>query len=145
MREEVMQIRELSLKELMSAYEVIHELYEDLSYKEFEDLIYDMRHIEYKMIGIFEKEQLISYAGVAVSTDLVHKRHLRVYECVTSKRFDTKKYDALLYEYLKDYAKMAMCKTLVFSQKIETPQLRSENRSIQNDRKNLYTLEVEAV
>ena len=111
-----MQIRELSLKELQSAYEVVRELYEALSYKEFEDLIYDMRHIEYKMIGIFEKEQLVSYAGVAVSTDLLYKRHLRVYESLTSKAFNKAKYDALLYEYLIDYAKMAMCEQLVFSQ-----------------------------
>lgn len=111
-----MQIRELSLKELMSAYEVVCELYPQLSYDLFEDLVYDMRHIEYKMLGIFEKEQLISYAGVAVSTDLIYKRHLRVYEFITAKRYDTKKYDALLYEYLVDYAKMGMCEHLVFSQ-----------------------------
>ena len=111
-----MQIRELSLKELQSAYEVVRELYKDLSYQEFEDLIYDMRHIEYKMIGVFERESLISYAGVAVSTDLIYKRHLRVYEFITAEPFESEKYDALLYEYLVDYAKMGMCGSLVFSQ-----------------------------
>ncbi|MCD6259630.1 MAG: GNAT family N-acetyltransferase [Helicobacteraceae bacterium] len=111
-----MQIRELSLKELLSAYEVVRELYEDLSYQEFEDLIYDMRHIEYKMIGLFEKEKIISYAGVAVSTDLIYKRHLRVYEFITAEPYESEKYDALLYEYLLDYAKMGMCGYLVFSQ-----------------------------
>jgi hypothetical protein len=114
----MMQIRELSLKELLSAYEVVRFLYPELSYKLFEDLIYDMRHMEYKMIGIFEKEKLISYAGVAVSTDLIYQRHLRVYEFISDPNYDTAKYDALLYEYLRDYAKMAMCKTLLFSQSV---------------------------
>lgn len=122
-----MQIRELSLKELLSAYEVVRELYEDLSYQEFEDLIYDMRHIEYKMIGIFEKEQLVSYAGVAVSTDLIHKRHLRVYEFITAKAYDKEKYDTLLYEYLYDYAKMGMCESLVFSQEGICPEPLEQN------------------
>lgn len=111
-----MQIRELSFKELLSAYELVHLLHPTLDYDLFEDLIYEMRHIEYKMLGVFEKEQLISYAGVAVSTDLIYKRHLRVLEFITDPRYDTLKYDALLYEYLIDYAKMGMCEYLVFSQ-----------------------------
>jgi len=61
-----MQIRELDLKELLTAYEVVSQLRTSLSYKEFEDLIYDMRDMEYKMIGIMDGETLITYAGVAV-------------------------------------------------------------------------------
>ena len=39
-----MQIRELDLKELPEAYEVLSQLRCELSYDEFEDLIYEMRH-----------------------------------------------------------------------------------------------------
>ncbi len=110
-----MQIRELDLKELLDAYEVLSQLRDTLSYGEFEDLVYDMRHMEYKMIGIFDKERLITYAGVAVQTNLYHKRHLYVFDLVTDKKYRAKGYAKMMLEYLQDYAKMAMCENIVLS------------------------------
>lgn len=109
-----MQIRELDLKELLSAYEVLSQLRPALSYKEFEDLIYDMRHMEYKMFGIMEGEKLITYAGVAVQTTLQDKRHLRVFDFITDQNSDASKYDAIMLEYLHDYAKIGMCEKVLF-------------------------------
>ena len=105
----------MNLKELDVVYEVLHELRESLSYDEFEDLIYDMRHMEYKMIGLFEKESLISYAGVAVQTNLYHKRHLYIFDLVTKKEFRSQGYGEMMMEYLRDYAKMAACENIVLS------------------------------
>ncbi len=110
-----MQIRELDLKELFSVYDVLSQLRKELSYEEFEDLVYDMRDINYKMIGILEGDELITYAGVAVSTNFYHKRHLFVYDFVTDEKHRAKGYGAMMFEYLKDYAKMAMCENLVLS------------------------------
>jgi len=110
-----MQIRELDLKELDTVYNVLSQLREELSYKEFEDLIYDMRHMEYKMIGIMENERLITYAGVAVQTNLYHKRHLYVFDLVTDKEYRGQGYGVMMLEYLKDYAKMGMCENIVLS------------------------------
>jgi len=110
-----MQIRELSLKELESVYDVVSQLRVDLSYDEFEDLVYDMRHIDYKMIGILEGDELITYAGVAVSTNFYHKRHLFVFDFVTDEKHRAKGYGMMMLDYLKDYAKMAMCENLVLS------------------------------
>lgn len=110
-----MQIRELDLKELLTAYEVISQLRVDLSYKEFEDLIYDMRDMEYKMLGIMNGEELITYAGVAVQTNLYHKRHLYVFELVTDEKYRGKKYGEMMLDYLYDYAKIGMCENIVLS------------------------------
>ena len=110
-----MQIRELDLKELQNVYEVLSQLRVDLSYKEFEDLIYDMRHMEYKMIGIMDGEELIAYAGVAVQTNLYHKRHLYVFDLVTDEKYRAKGYGKMMLEYLVDYAKMGMCENIVLS------------------------------
>ncbi len=110
-----MQIRELDLKELESAYSVVVQLRNELSYQEFEDLIYDMRHMEYKMIGIFEKAELISYAGVAVQTNLYHKRHLYVFDLVTDIKYRGQGYGVMMLEYLSDYGKMGMCENIVLS------------------------------
>ncbi|MCD6191446.1 MAG: GNAT family N-acetyltransferase [Sulfurimonas sp.] len=110
-----MQIRELDLKELQTVYEVLSQLRIELSYKEFEDLIYDMRHMEYKMIGIMDREELICYAGVAVQTNLYHKRHLYVFDLVTDKKYRAKGYGKMMLDYLVDYAKMGMCENIVLS------------------------------
>jgi len=110
-----MQIRELDLKELDVVYEVLSQLRPELSYQEFEDLIYDMRHMEYKMIGIMEREKLITYAGVAVQTNLYHKRHLYVFDLVTDEDSRGQGYGEMMLEYLKDYAKMGMCEKIVLS------------------------------
>jgi len=110
-----MQIREITLKELYIAYELVKQLRPQLSYDEFEDLVYEMRHVEYKMIGLFEKEQLISYAGVTIQTNLYHKRHLYIFDLVTDKVFRSQGYGKSMMEYLKDYAKMAACQNLVLS------------------------------
>lgn len=114
-----MQIRELDLKELFTVYEVVSQLRTELSYKEFEDLIYDMRDMEYKMIGIMDGEELITYAGVAVSTNLYHKRHLYVYDFVTDVKHRNSGYGKMMLEYLLDYAKMGMCKNIVLSSALE--------------------------
>ncbi|MEN8303047.1 MAG: GNAT family N-acetyltransferase [Campylobacterota bacterium] len=110
-----MQIRELDLKELYTVYDVLSQLRADLSYKEFEDLIYDMRHMEYKMLGIMDKEELITYAGVAVQTNFYHKRHLYVFDLVTDERYQGQGYGKMMLEYLVDYAKMGMCENIVLS------------------------------
>jgi GNAT superfamily N-acetyltransferase len=110
-----MQIRELNLKELFSAYEVVSQLRTELSYDEFEDLIYDMRKMEYKMFGVMDGEKLITYAGVAVLTNLYHKRHLFIFDLVTDEKHRGKKYASMMLEYLNDYAKMGMCENVVLS------------------------------
>ena len=110
-----MQIREMSLKELEDIYEVVKQLRTSLTYKEFEDLIYDMRHMEYKMIGILEKGEIITYAGVAVQTNLYHKRHLYVFDLVTDEVFRAKGYGKIMLDYLVDFANVSMCENIVLS------------------------------
>jgi len=110
-----MQIRELNLKELQDIFDVLQQLRTELSYQEFEDLIYDMRHMEYKMFGIVQDEKLITYAGVAIQTNLYHKRHLFVYDFVTDKDERNKGYGKKMLEYLEDYSRIAMCENIVLS------------------------------
>lgn len=110
-----MQIRELDLKELLSVYDVVSQLRTELTYDEFEDLIYEMRSIEYKMIGVMDDEILITYAGVAIGTNLYHKRHLFVFDLVTDKKYRGSGYGKMILEYLHDYAKMGMCENIVLS------------------------------
>ncbi len=108
-----MQIRELDLKELYIIYDILSQLYMEITYKEFEDLVYDMRHMDYKMIGIFDNDELVTYAGVTIMTTFKDKRHLKVFELVTDKKYDALKYDTMMREYLNDYARTAMCEKVL--------------------------------
>jgi len=110
-----MQIRELNLKELYTVFGVVSQLRPQLSYQEFEDLIYDMCHMDYKMIGIMEKDTLVCYAGIAVQTNLYHKRHIYVFDLVTDEKNRGEGYGKMMLEYIKDYAKIAMCENIVLS------------------------------
>ena len=110
-----MQIRELDLKELPEAYEVLSQLRDGLSYDEFEDLVYEMRHKEYKMIGAYEGVELVTYAGVFIQTNLYHKRHLFVDDLVTYDSFRSRGYGDAMIEYLENYARVAMCENIVLS------------------------------
>lgn len=110
-----MQIRELSLRELVSAYELVVQLRGELAYNEFEDLVYEMVKSGYRMHGILERGELVCYAGVAIATNLYHKRHLFVYDLVTHELQRGKKYGAMMLEYLNDYAKMGACENIVLS------------------------------
>ena len=108
-----MQIRELDLKELDIAYEVVAQFYKELSYKEFEDTIYDMRETNYKMLGVFQRGTLCAYAGVEIRTNLLYGRHLELHEVVTGKIFRERGYAKKLLEYIFDYAKIAMSTNIV--------------------------------
>ncbi|MBL1244569.1 MAG: GNAT family N-acetyltransferase [Sulfurimonas sp.] len=110
-----MQIREMNLKELDVIYEVLSQLRAGLTFKEFDDLVYDMRHMDYKMIGLFERGKLITYAGVAVQTNFYHKRHLYVYDLVTDSAYRSQSFGKEMMEYLEVYAKTAMCENIVLS------------------------------
>lgn len=110
-----MQIRELGLTELETAYEVLKELRTALSYEAFEDLVYEMRHQEYKMFGIFEKGELVTYAGVSVQVNLYWKRHLFVYDLVTKSVHRNKGYGKEMLLYLGDIARMYQCEHLALT------------------------------
>ena len=137
-----MQIREMNLKELDKIYEIVKQLRVELSFDEFDDLIYDMRHMEYKMIGLMEGERLITFAGVAVQTNLYHKRHLYIFELVTDAKERQKGYAKEMLLYLQDYAKMAMCEHLILSQEDSLPSKWCEKYGFIKGR-SLYSKKVE--
>lgn len=110
-----MQIRELDLRELVTVFDVLSQLRRELEYDEFEDLIYEMRSMEYKMLGVMDGERLITYAGVAIQTNLYHKRHLFVFDLVTDEKYRERGYAKMMLEYLDDYARIAMCENIVLS------------------------------
>ena len=114
-----MQIRQLTLKELYPAYDLVRELYPEFSYAMFEDRIYEMRHMEYKMFGILEGEALVCYGGVAVHTTLALGRHLVVSEFVTALSKRQQGYGEMMLSFLEDYGRMCACEQILVSSSVE--------------------------
>lgn len=114
-----MQIREMDYKELYEIYELIKQLHQELSYESFEDLMYDMRHVDYKMFGLFERGELLCFAGGTLQTTLLHKRHLCVYDFVTDEKWRFLGYGKAMLLFLEDYAKTAMCENLLLDAAFE--------------------------
>lgn len=110
-----MQIREISLTELHIAYEILRYKQENITYKEFEDLIYEMKKENYKIIMIINKEKPVTYAGIKIETNLLFKKHLHLYELVTNIEEKTIYYNHEMILYLIDYAKINMCKNILLS------------------------------
>lgn len=110
-----MQTREINLTELETAYGVVKELRTELSYDEFEDLVYAMRHQEYKMYGLYEGDELITYAGVSVQVNLYWKRHLFVYDLVTKASHRSRGYGKEMLIYLQDIARMFQCERIALT------------------------------
>jgi len=106
-----MVVREISLKELDDAFKMVQHLYKELSYDEFEDLIYEMKE-SYVMIGAFEKEKIMGYMGVSVLTTLKNKRHIRVYDFYATSSYAERE----LLLYLKSYKQSAMAKEVIFEE-----------------------------
>ena len=110
-----MQIYELKLTELHDVYDVIKELHISLEYDDFEDLIYQMSREGYKMFGLYEKGDFITYAGVEVAINLYHGHHLYIHELVTKSAFRSRGFGSEMLIYLNDYAKMLGCERLILS------------------------------
>lgn len=103
-----MQIRELSLKELYEAYELVKKL-RDISYEEFEDIVYESKD-NYIMLGAFFRGEIKGYAGISILTTLKDKRHIRVFDIIA----DDEKSLFELKEYIQDYAKISMAKKVIY-------------------------------
>jgi GNAT superfamily N-acetyltransferase len=108
-----MQIREMNLKELYEIYELVKQIHKDLSYESFEDLIYEMQRMDYKMFGVLERGELFCFAGVVLQTSFLYKRHLLIIDFVTDEPWRFMGYANMMLSFLEDYAKSAMCENIV--------------------------------
>ena len=110
-----MQIREISLQELDSAFELVRHLRTNLDYDTFEDRVYAMRHQEYTMTGIFEQGELVCFAGYSVLVNLAHGRHLFLFDLITHPQMRSRGYGKEMLLYLRDQGKIKQCERIVLS------------------------------
>lgn len=108
-----MQTRELLLTELDTVYELIEELPYQLSYSEFEDTVYEMRHQEYKMFGVFECDMLVAFIGITIQSNLFYGKYLSINDFSILNLKNSKNYIYELLHYILDNAKLLKIRTVV--------------------------------
>lgn len=67
------------------------------------------------MFGVFEGEELVTYAGAYIQTNLYYKRHLFIDDLVTYDSVRSRGYGDAMIEYLTNYAKVGGCENIVLS------------------------------
>jgi GNAT superfamily N-acetyltransferase len=108
-----MDIREAVTKqEWEQAYQLLIELRTDLSKEEFTHLLKDMRAEGYRVFCLYEGEKAVSLAGVIIRTNFYAKRHLFVYDLVTSSSVRSKGYGRKLLQFIENWGKEQDCETV---------------------------------
>ena len=98
-------IRELEIAELEQAFPIISQLRTHLRLNEYIDMVKMMADNGYKIICLFENDEIVSYAGFAVLVNLYYGEHIWVYDLVTDERKRSQGYGKLLLSYIEEYAK----------------------------------------
>ncbi|WP_409250984.1 GNAT family N-acetyltransferase [Bacillus sp. SCS-153A] len=108
-----MEIREaVTEQEWEQAYQLLFELRTDLSREEFNLLLKDMRTEGYKVFCLYDSGRIVSLAGVIIRTNFYAKRHLFVYDLVTTSSGRSKGYGKKLLRYVEEWGKEQECETI---------------------------------
>jgi len=101
----MIEIKELDVNDLEQAFPIVSQLRTHLSLEEYVDLVKIMKPNGYQIFCLFENREIVSYAGIAILTNLYYGKHVWVYDLVTDEAKRGKGYGKLLLSYIENYAK----------------------------------------
>lgn len=110
-----MQVREINLTELHLAYEIYKCSKNNITYTQYEDIIYQAVKENYKILLAIANDKPFAYAGVRVQTNIEFKKHLHVDEIVIKNDLSKMSYYKELLLYMQDYAKMNQCHEIIIN------------------------------
>jgi GNAT superfamily N-acetyltransferase len=99
-----------SVSALKQAFPLIKQLRPHLDEERYFDLLADMIPEGYRMFAVREGEALLAVAGIAVTANLYHDRHVWVYDLVTDEGVRSRGVGRLLLEYIETFARERGCK-----------------------------------
>ena len=103
-------IKELSTEsQWLEAFPVLNELRTHLTVTTYLEILGQMTCDGYRLFGLFENEQIVAVAGVAIRTNFYYGRHVFVYDLVTRSSERSKGYGEKLLDYVHQYAKEQNC------------------------------------
>ncbi|MCL2168713.1 MAG: GNAT family N-acetyltransferase [Defluviitaleaceae bacterium] len=111
----MVEIKEIGLDDLEQVFPIICQLRPHLGLDECRKLIGTMIPAGYQMFCLFNKGQAAAYAGIAVMTNLYHKKHIWVYELVTDHKMRSQGFGGLLLSFIEEYAKKCAADCVVLA------------------------------
>ncbi|MGM0845313.1 MAG: GNAT family N-acetyltransferase [Bacillota bacterium] len=107
-----MEIREaVSEQEWKQVYQLLIELRTDLGAEEFSELLKSMRVEGYRVFGLYDREELVSLAGVIIRTNFYAARHVFIYDLVTKSSARSKGYGRQLLQFIEEWGQEQGCET----------------------------------
>lgn len=108
-----MDIREaVTEQDWEQAYQLLIELRTELSKEEFNLLLKDMSAEGYRVFCLYDEGRIVSLAGVIIRTNFYAKRHLFVYDLVTSASVRSKGNGRKLLRYVEEWGRKHDCETI---------------------------------
>ena len=109
-------IREIEEEDnFKKAYPVMSQLRTQLSEEEYLNLLEPMRKQGYRLIALFEDEQVKALAGIIELTNFYNDKHVYVYDLVTDGASRSLGFGEKLLTYVEELAKEAGCGMITLS------------------------------
>lgn len=106
------EIRELTTEaEWRDAFPVLSQLRSHLTEESYLEYLDGMREEGYRLFALFEADEIVSVAGVAIRTNFYNGRHLFVYDLVTRESRRSEGHGARLMEFVETWARDRGCES----------------------------------
>jgi GNAT superfamily N-acetyltransferase len=89
----------------MNAFPIMKQLRTDLTLEMYTELGQEMKKDGYQLFALLVNNEIVSLVGVRMSINFYNKRHLYVYDMVTSSPHQSKGYGEQLLNHIHSYAK----------------------------------------
>lgn len=101
---DAIKIKEITVDQLGAAFPVVSQLRKHLNLGEFIDIVKAMKPGGYRMVCLYENEEIVSYAGFAKLVNLYYGEHIWVYDLITDENKRGTGYGKLLLLAIEKYA-----------------------------------------
>lgn len=105
--------------DLKEAYEILQEIREDQSFDDFCTMFYFMNEENYKMIGWYDDNELITITNIKLDFSTYYGKYIYIYDLVTKTNKRSQGYGKKMIKYLSSLALSFDCDNLVLNSLID--------------------------
>ena len=106
----MLKIKELvTEQEYLQAFPVMNELRTHLDSDTYLSMLFQMQEDGYRLFALFDNDEIVAVAGIAIRTNFYYGKHIFVYDLVTKHSQRSKGYGEKLLAYIHELAKESGC------------------------------------
>lgn len=114
-----MKIKIATEEEIKYCYEMMHQIREDLTERDFLSAISEQLKNGYKIVYVIQDEEIICIAGFTIGDKLSWGKHLLIEDFVTNKSIKSIEAAEALLNFIKIYAKQQKCNSIHLDSSIQ--------------------------